>query len=252
MKSLPAIADKWNFLSQEEYDKLPLAPWFDVHGRVIPDHPELPAHLQRLTSHSSPKTTIAAPTRKSGQSKRNTITRDKAMKTPLPTLPTPELGMPPDFYPDYPVDWLELTEEYQRDYLLPTHVANVPSRTTYPLTGEEKQATDTAPEYVKQMAFVVNSVSMELHEHANTVHGLKDLLLAQNRDFNVLAIKKLVMQESIYYDVFSENVRTFARNYCKQIKNRLLVNTNGVLCIKYPKSERALHERPCMIVMPQV
>ena len=108
------------------------------------------------------------------------------MKTPLPTLPTPELGMPPDFYPDYP-------EEYQRDYLLPTHVANVRSRTTYPLTGEEKQATDTAPEYVKQMAFVVNNVSMELHEHANTVHGLKDFLLAQNRDVHVLAIKKLVM-----------------------------------------------------------
>ena len=45
LKGLPAIADKWNFLSQEEYDKLPLAPRFDVHERVIPDHPELPVHL---------------------------------------------------------------------------------------------------------------------------------------------------------------------------------------------------------------
>ena len=36
LQNLPAIANKWNFLSQEEYDRLPLAPWFDVQGRVIP------------------------------------------------------------------------------------------------------------------------------------------------------------------------------------------------------------------------
>ena len=89
----------------------------------------------------------------------------------------------------------------------------MPSRNTYPLTGKEKQATDAAPEYVKQMALVVDSVSMELHEHANTVHGLKDLLLAQNRDVHILAIRKLVMQESIDDDIFPENVRAFARNY---------------------------------------
>ena len=62
------------------------------------------------------------------------------------------------------------------------------------------------------MALVKNSVSMELHEHANTVHGLKDLLLARNRDVHVLAIKKLVMQESINHDIFPENVCVFARN----------------------------------------
>ena len=67
--------------------------------------------------------------------------RDEAMRAPLPTLPKPELALPAELYPEYPEDWLELTEEYQRDYLLPTHAANVPSRTTYPLT--EKQATST-------------------------------------------------------------------------------------------------------------
>ena len=82
--------------------------------------------------------------------------------------------------------------------------------------------------------------------------GLKDLLLAQNRDVHVLAIKKLVMQESIDHDIFPENVRAFAKNYYKQKKNLLLVNANGVLCVKYSKSQRALHERPCMIVMPQL
>ena len=212
---------KWNFLSQEEYDRLPVAPWFDVQGRVIPNHPDLPTHLQRLATQHSPQTTTIAPTRRSGQSRQSAIMRDKAMKAPMPTLPKLELEMPADFYPEYPEDWLELTEEYQRDYLLPTHAANVPSRTTYPLTGEEKQATDTAPEYVKQMALVVESVSMELHEHANTVHGLKDLLLAQNRNVHILAIKKLVMKESIDDDIFPENVRTFAKNYYKQKKNLL-------------------------------
>ena len=252
LQNLPAIANKWNFLSQEEYDRLPLAPWFDVQGRVIPNHPDLPTHLQRLATQHSPQTTTIAPTRRSGQSRQSAIMRDKAMKAPMPTLPKPELEMPADFYPEYPEDWLELTEEYQRDYLLPTDAANVPSRTTYPLTGEEKQATDTAPEYVKQMALVVESVSMELHEHANTVHGLKDLLLAQNRDVHILAMKKLVMKESIDDDIFPENVRTFAKNYYKQKKYLLLINANGVLCVRYPKNQRALHERPCMIVMPQL
>ena len=146
------------------------------------------------------------------------------MRALLPTLPKPELALPAELYPEYPEDWLELTEEYQRDYLLPTHAANVPSRTTYPLT--EKQATSTAPEHVKQAAFVVNSISMELHEHANTVHGLKDLLLAQNRDVHVLAIKKLVMQESIDHDIFPKNVRAFAKNYHKQKKNHYSASTS--------------------------
>ena len=44
---------------------------------------------------------------------------------------------------------------------------------------------------------------MELHEHADTVYGLKDLLLAQNRDVHVLAIKKLVTQESINHENLS-------------------------------------------------
>ena len=104
LKGLPAIADKWDFLSQEEYNKLPLAPWFDVHGRVIPNHPELPAHLQRLASQSSPETTVAAPTRRSGQGKRSAIMRDEAMRAPLPTLPKPELALPAELYPEYPED----------------------------------------------------------------------------------------------------------------------------------------------------
>ena len=39
LEKLPAVTDKWNFLSQEEFDQLPVAPWFDLHGRVIPNCP---------------------------------------------------------------------------------------------------------------------------------------------------------------------------------------------------------------------
>ena len=35
---LSQLQKKWNFLSQEEYDKLPLVSWFDTQGRVIPNH----------------------------------------------------------------------------------------------------------------------------------------------------------------------------------------------------------------------
>ena len=46
MRKLPPIAEKWKFLSPEEYDKLPLVPWFDIQGRVIPNHPQLPEYLK--------------------------------------------------------------------------------------------------------------------------------------------------------------------------------------------------------------
>ena len=98
----------------------------------------------------------------------------------------------------------------------------------------------------------IRSVSTELHEHVHTVHGIKDLVLAQNRDVHVLALKKLVNGENIDQDMFPEDVRVFARNYFKQKKELQILNSNGVLCAKFPPSQRPLHERPCMIVLPQL
>ena len=46
LEKLPPVADKWIFFTQEEFDQLSGAPWFDLHGRVIPNHPQLPAHLR--------------------------------------------------------------------------------------------------------------------------------------------------------------------------------------------------------------
>ena len=37
-EKLPPVGERWNFLSQDEYERLPTAPWFDVQGRVIPNH----------------------------------------------------------------------------------------------------------------------------------------------------------------------------------------------------------------------
>ena len=48
----PTAGESWNFLSADEFDKLPVAPWFDLQGRVIPNHPDLPAHLQNLEPKS--------------------------------------------------------------------------------------------------------------------------------------------------------------------------------------------------------
>ena len=65
-------------------------------------------------------------------------------------------------------------------------------------------------------------------------------------------MKKLVAQESTGYEVFPEDVRAFARIYHKQKKDILFINQNGVLCVMYAPQQRALHEHPCMIVMPQL
>ena len=108
------------------------------------------------------------------------------------------------------------------------------------------------PGHIRRAALAIHSVSTELHEHTHTIHGIKDLLLAQNRDVHVLVLKKLVNGENIDRDIFPEDVRAFARNYFKQKKELLVLNSNGVLCVKYPPAQRPLHERPCMIVMPQL
>ena len=47
----------------------------------------------------------------------------------------------------------------------------------------------SAPTVVRQAALAIKEIDTELYEHANTVHGIKDLLLAQNRDLHVLVKK---------------------------------------------------------------
>ena len=227
LEKLPAVTDKWNFLSQEEFDQLPVAPWFDLHGRVIPNHPQLPAHLRNTKPDPTNAVCRVARRRKRRQAAEK---RERALRAPLPEAPVPTLQAHENFYPDYPEDWIDVTEEARQDYLLPTHVANIPSRMTYALDETVEQAMASAPTVVRQAALAIKDIDTELHEHANTVHGIKDLLLAQNRDVHVLAIKKLVAQESMEHGIFPDDVRAFARNYYKQKKDLLFVNKNGILC----------------------
>ena len=80
---------------------------------------------------------------------------------------------------------------------------------------------------VKQATLAIKDIDMELHENVNAVHGIKHLFLVQNRDVHVLAIKQLVAQESVDHDVFSEDVRAFARNLHKQKKDLLFIKKVG-------------------------
>ena len=176
----------------------------------------------------------------------------KALAAPLPPLPPPVLQPHEDFYPDYPEDWIDVTAEACEDYLLPTHAVNVPSRTVYSVAGESAATLQSTPSGVRDSIMALRDIDTELHEHAHTVHGIKDLVLGQNRDVNVLILKKLVLSGSIDHDIFPENVHEFARNYFRQKKDLLIINKNGVLCVQNFPTQRLLHERPCMIVMPQL
>ena len=176
----------------------------------------------------------------------------KALAAPLPPKPPPVLQKHEDFYPDYPEDWIDVTTEASEDYLLPTHAVNVPSRTIFSVAGTSNAMLQNSPGGVRESIMALKDIDTELHEHTHTVHGIKDLVLAQNRDVHVLALKKLVQCESLDNDVFPENVREFARNYFRQKKDLLFINKNDVLCVQYSPTQRPLHERPCMIIMPQL
>ena len=42
LEKLPEVSKGFNFMSEKDYDDFPTIPYFDKHGRLIPDHPDLP------------------------------------------------------------------------------------------------------------------------------------------------------------------------------------------------------------------
>ena len=42
LEKLPVVSEGFDFMSQQDYDDLPTIPYFDKHGSLIPDHPDLP------------------------------------------------------------------------------------------------------------------------------------------------------------------------------------------------------------------
>ena len=100
--------------------------------------------------------------------------------------------------------------------------------------------------------FALIDANTELHEHISTAHGLADLRLAQNRDTHVLALRRLLNNEDLPESIFPLDVREFARRYFHQKKKLLFINQDDILCVRYTDEQRAIHSRPCMIVMPQL
>ena len=131
----------------------------------------------------------------------------KALAAPLPPLPSPELQVNEDFHPNYPEEWIDVTQEASEDYLLLTHAANVPSQTIYSVTEASIKTIQGAPSGVCDSVMALRDIDREHHEPANSVHGIKDLVIAQNRDVHVLANKKLVLNEPIDNDIFPEDAR---------------------------------------------
>ena len=58
--------------------------------------------------------------------------------------------------------------------------------------------------------------------------------------------------ETLPESLFPQDVREFARKYFQQKKALLFMNQDDILCVRYTVEQRALHSRPCMIVMPQL
>ena len=162
-------------MSQEEFDQVPTVPWFDLRERVVPNHQQLPPHLAKLTENSIQASwRIARRTKKETNKKR----RSEDLRTPLPPLPTPSFTE----CPHYPGDKIDLTEECRQDYLIPSDITSISSRTSYAVTGKEGRSLETAPSLAKRTNFAIKTIAPELHEHTNTIYGIKDILLAQNRD----------------------------------------------------------------------
>ena len=83
-------------------------------------------------------------------------------------------------------------------------------------------------------------------------YGLAERIHSQLGGYELETNFVEVDDESIDHDIFPENVREFARNYYRQKKDLLFINKNDVRCVRYSPNQRSLHERPCMIIMPQL
>ena len=103
----------------------------------------------------------------------------------------------------------------------------------------------------QMQANVLRTVGTELHEHHLNKHGLRDLHLAQNRDMHLLALRKLMKNEHLESCISRRSTRLRRTNY-HQKKDSLFLNPDDKLCVNYVHQQRALHVRPCIIVMPQI
>ena len=116
LEMLPPLVERWNFLSQDKYERLPTARWFAVQGRIIPNHPDLPSHLRKMPP--TPPNPVQQVICRTQRTKRHDK-QQESWQAPLPSFSPPMLHAHED--------WIDVPGEASHDYLLPTHEANVAS-----------------------------------------------------------------------------------------------------------------------------
>ena len=227
VEALPEVSKGFSFMSQKDYEELPTVPYIDKHGKFIPNHPELPpearAQLPVLYILKKPP--------------KEDLTSDQS----LSSIP---------WYPQVQWETTPTSTENDRPNCILSVTTKVPAARLD--TTKRDPALRRLPTQCQEQADVLRLVGTELHEHQSTMRGLKDLHLAQNRDVHLLALKKLMKNEPLDDTLFPEDVQDFAKRYYHQKKDLLFLNQNDILCVNYIPQQRAMHVRPCMIVMPQL
>ena len=213
-------------MSKEDYEDLPTAPYFNKHGHLMPDHPELPPEA------------------------RTQLPLLYILRKELKCKPTEQPASGTPWYSQ--IQWLATptVDEDQR----PNHIFSITTR--MPPARLDTAAPDPAlgemPALCQDQAIVLRTIGTELHEHHLTQCGLKDLHLAQNKDVHLLALKRLMKDEPMEDAIFPEDVKVFAKRYYNQKKDFLFLNPDDILCVNFVQQQHALHVRPCMLVMPQL
>ena len=227
VEALPEVSKGFSFMSQKDYEELPTVPYIDKHGKFIPNRPELPpearAQLPVLYILKKPP--------------KEDLTSDPS----LSSIP---------WYPQVQWETTPTSTENDRPNCILSVTTKVPAARLD--TTKRDPALRRLPTQCQEQADVLRLVGTELHEHQSTMRGLKDLHLAQNRDVHLLALKKLMKNEPLDDTLFPEDVQDFAKRYYHQKKDLLFLNQNDILCVNYIPQQRAMHVRPCMIVMPQL
>ena len=227
VEALPEVSKGFSFMSQKDYEELPTVPYIDKHGKFIPNHPELPpearAQLPVLYILKKPP--------------KKDLTSDPS----LSSIP---------WYPQVQWETTPTSTENDRPNCILSVTTKVPAARLD--TTKRDPALRRLPTQCQEQADALRLVGTELHEHQSTMRGLKDLHLAQNRDVHLLALKKLMKNEPLDDTLFPEDVQDFAKRYYHQKKDLLFLNQNDILCVNYIPQQRAMHVRPCMIVMPQL
>ena len=199
---------------------------YDKRGHLIPDHPELPPEARARL----PLLYILQKKRKNNQ----------------PKEPTGDIP----WYPEIQWETTPTMEEDERPNRILSITTRVPPARID--TTKPDPTLGTLPVECQKQADILRTIETELHEHHLTKYGLRDLHMAQNRDVHLLALKKLMRNEPLEDPMFPDEVQDFAKRYYHQKKDLLFLNPDDKRCVNNVPQQRALHVRPCMIIMPQL